>query len=96
MVDKYVESMKFDYIIEKGPAHGYHPCVWLRKPKYFCVCVDYRNTMSKFLVRETWPRPDIESHIDTVVGAKFVTVCDVQSAYIKNQEQKWTVTKWYS
>ena len=26
---------------------------------------------------------DIESHIDTVGGAKFMTVCDVQSAYWK-------------
>ena len=34
-----------------------------------------------FLVPETWPMPDIESHIDTVGGAKFITVCDVQSAY---------------
>ena len=25
--------------------------------------------------------PDIGSHIDTVGGAKFITVCDVQSAY---------------
>ena len=25
--------------------------------------------------------PDIESHIDTVSGANFITVCDVQSAY---------------
>ena len=25
--------------------------------------------------------PDIESHIDTVGGAKFITVCDLQSAY---------------
>ena len=25
--------------------------------------------------------PDIESHIDTVDGAEFITVCDVQSAY---------------
>ena len=25
--------------------------------------------------------PDIESHIDTVGGANFITVCDVQSAY---------------
>ena len=27
--------------------------------------------------------PDIESHIDTVDGANFITVCDVQSAYWK-------------
>ena len=25
--------------------------------------------------------PDIESHIDTVGGAKFITICVVQSAY---------------
>ena len=25
--------------------------------------------------------PDIESHMDTVGGANFITVCDVQSAY---------------
>ena len=44
-------------------------------------CGDYRNTINKFLVRETWPMSDIESHIDTVGGAKIITVCDVQSAY---------------
>ena len=30
---------------------------------------------------ETWPMPDIEYHIDTVGGANFITVCDVQSTY---------------
>ena len=25
--------------------------------------------------------PDIEAHVDTVGGAKFLTVCDVQNAY---------------
>ena len=44
-------------------------------------CVDYRTTINKFLVRETCPMPDIESHIDAIGGAKFITVCDVQSAY---------------
>ena len=44
-------------------------------------CVDYRPTINKFLVRETWPMPDIESHIDTVGGANFIAVCDVQSAH---------------
>ena len=44
-------------------------------------CVDYRTTINKFLVRETWPTPDIESHIDKVGGASFITVCDVQNAY---------------
>ena len=44
-------------------------------------CVDYRTTINKFLIRETWPMPDIESHINTVGGAKFITECDIQSAY---------------
>ena len=45
------------------------------------ICVDYRTTINKFLVRETWSMPDIESYIDTVGGANFITVCVVQSAY---------------
>ena len=44
-------------------------------------CVDHRTTINKFLIRETWPMPDIESHIDTVGGAKFITECDIQSAH---------------
>ena len=44
-------------------------------------CADYRNNISKFFVRETWLMPDIESHTGTLGGAKFITVCDVQSAY---------------
>ena len=43
-------------------------------------CFDYRTTINKFLIREAWPMPDIESHIDTVGGAKFITECDIQSA----------------
>ena len=38
-------------------------------------CVDYRTTIDKFLIRETWPMPDIKSHIATVGGAKFITEC---------------------
>ena len=38
--------------------------------------------------------PDIESHIDTVGDAKFITVCDIQSAYhqigVKADEQDKT------
>ena len=38
--------------------------------------------------------PDIESHIDTVGGDKFITVCDIQSAYhqigVKADEQDKT------
>ena len=44
-------------------------------------CVDYRTTINKFPIRETWPMPDIKSYIDKVGGAKFITECDIQSAY---------------
>ena len=44
-------------------------------------CVDYVTTFNKLLVRDTWPMPDIESHIDTVGDSKFIIVCDVRSAY---------------
>ena len=37
--------------------------------------------INKKLIRKSWPMPDIESHIDTVGGAKFITVADIQSAY---------------
>ena len=43
-----------------------------------CFCVDYRTTVNKFLVQETWPMPDIESHIDTVGGAKFIRVRHIE------------------
>ena len=49
-------------------------------------CISITGTLDKFLVRETKPMPDIESHIDVVGGAKFTTVCDVQSA-------RWQIPK---
>ena len=42
---------------------------------------NYRTTINKSLIRETWPMPDIESHLDTVGGAKFNPECDIQSTY---------------
>ena len=81
-VGKCVESMESDGIIEKSPsAWGSLVCILAKADGSLRFYVDHRNTSNKFLVRETWPMPDIESHIDTVGGAKFITVCDVQSAY---------------
>ena len=84
MVDKCVESMNSVGIIEKSPsAWGSSVCIAAKADGAPRFCVDYRNTIYKFLVRETWPMPDNESHIDTVGGRKFITICDVQSAYGK-------------
>ena len=81
-IDKCVESMESNGIIEKHPsAWGSPVCIVAKADGLPRLCVDYRTTIYKFLVRETWPMPDIEYHIVTVDGAKFITVYDVQSAY---------------
>lgn len=46
-------------------------------------CVDYRATINKHLVRETWPMLDIAAHIDTVGGVQFIAVFDPEAAYQK-------------
>ena len=82
MVDKCVEIIESDGVIKKTPsAWGSPVCIVAKADGSQRFCVDYRNTINKFLVQETWPMPDIESHFDTVGGAKFINVCDVQSAY---------------
>ena len=82
MIDKCVDDMEEIDIIEKRPSEWGSPvCIVAKADGSPRFCVDYRATINRFLVRETWPMPDIESHIDTVGGANFITVCDVQSAY---------------
>ena len=82
VIDKCVDDMEEIDIIEKRPSEWGSPvCIVAKADGSPRFCVDYRTTINRFLVRETWPMPDIESHIDTVGGANFITVCDVQSAY---------------
>ena len=82
VIDKCVDDMEEIDIIEKRPNEWGSPvCIVAKADGSPRFCVDYRTTINRFLVRETWPMPDIESHIDTVGGANFITVCDVQSAY---------------
>ena len=82
VIDKYVENMESYGLIGKSPsAWGSPVCIVAKVDGSPLFCVNYRNTINKFLVRETRPMPDIEFHIDTVGGANFIAVCDVQSAY---------------
>ena len=82
VIDKCVESMESDGIIEKSPsAWGSSVCIVAKADGSPRFCVDYRTTIDKFLVLETWRMPDIDYHVNTVGGAKFIPVCDVQSAY---------------
>ena len=84
VIDKCVDDMEATGIIEKKLSEWGSPlCIVAKDDGSPRFCVDYRTTINKFLVRETWPVPDIESHIDTVGDANFITVCDVQSAYWK-------------
>ena len=82
VIDKCVDDMESADIVEKKLSEWGSPvCIVAKADGSPRFCVDYRTTINKFLVRETWPMPDIESHIDTVGGANFITVCDVRSAY---------------
>ena len=95
VIDKCVDQMEKDGIIEQRPSSWGSAVTIVAKadgtPRF---CVDYRSTINKSLIRKSWPMPDIESHIDTVGGAKFITVCDIQSAYhqigVKADEQDKT------
>ena len=82
VIDKCVDDMESAGIIEKKLSEWGSPvCIVAKADGSPRFCVDCRTTINKFLVRETWPMPDIESHIDTVGGANFITVRDVQRAY---------------
>ena len=89
VIDKCVEDMESIGIVEKNPSAWASPVCTVAKdggtPRF---CVDYRTTTYKFLIRETWPLPDIESHIDTVGGAKFIIEYDIQSAYWQTPKAK--------
>ena len=82
VIDKCVENMESAGIVEKKLSEWGSPvCIVAKADGSPRFCVDYKTTINKFLVREAWPMPDIESHIDTVGGANFIAVCYVQSAY---------------
>ena len=82
MIDKCVENMESVGIVEKNASAWASPvCIVAKADGTPRFCVDYRTTVHKFLIRKTRPMSDIESHIETVGGAKFITECDIQSAY---------------
>ncbi|CAB1104419.1 unnamed protein product [Ectocarpus sp. CCAP 1310/34] len=82
VIDKCVGEMEEAGIIEQRASPWGSAVTLVAKadgsPRF---CVDYRATINKNLIRKSWPMPEMASHIDTVAGAKYITVCDVQSAY---------------
>ena len=82
VIGKCFHEMEATGIIEKKLSEWGSPvCIVAKADGSPRFCVDDRTTINKFFVRETWTMPDDESHIDTVGGANFITVCNVQSAY---------------
>ena len=74
-IDKFVENMESVGTVEKKPSEWGSPvCIVAKADGSPRFCVDCRTIINKFLVRETWPMPDIESYIDTVDDANFITV----------------------
>ena len=45
----------------------------------FCVC--YRHTLNRHIIRKTWPMPGLESCLDAVGQALFISLTDFQSAF---------------
>ena len=79
VIDKCVNEMKKDGIIEqRSSPWGSAVTLVAKSVVLHDFCVDYRSTINKSLIHKTWPMPDMEAHIDTVVRAKLILVCDMQ------------------
>ena len=90
VIDKCVESMESDGIIEKRPsAWGLPVCIVEKSDGSPRFSVDYKTTMNKFLVQETWPMP-ISSLISTQQVARN------SSPFVTYRRQRRTVTKRHS
>lgn len=82
VINKCVPDMLDDDIIEEASSPWGSPVTIVErkdgKPRF---CADYRSTLNKLLIRNTWPMANMEANLDSVGSAKFISVADVQSAY---------------
>ena len=82
VINKCVKDMLSGGIIEELPSPWGSPVtIVARKDGQPRFCVDYRTTLNKLLIRKTWPMANMESNLDSVGSAQFISVADVQSAY---------------
>lgn len=72
---KYVAQMEPDRIIKQQPSPWDSAITIVAKsdgkPRF---CVDYRTSLNKYLLLNSWLMPTIESHIDMVAGTRYTTV----------------------
>ena len=82
VTDKCVNEMLEGGIIEKRPSPWDSPCTIVAKsngsPRF---CFDYRHTLNRHIIRKSWPMPNLESCLDAVGDALYITVADILSAF---------------
>ena len=82
VVDTCVNEMLEWSIIEKWLSPWGSPCTVVAKsngsPRF---CVDFRHTLNRHIIRKTWPMPNLESCLDAVGDAIYITVADILSAF---------------
>ena len=71
--------MERDGIIEQGPSPWDSAVTVVAKSDGTArFRAGYRSTINKNIFKASWP---MQSHLDTVGGASYKTVCDVPNAY---------------
>ena len=69
-------------IIEERPSPWGSPCTIVAKsngsPRF---CVDYRHTLNRHIVRKSCPMPSLDTCLDAVGEARYISVCDILSAF---------------
>lgn len=82
VIEKCVHDMLEWGIIEKRPSPWGSPVTIVAKkngsPRF---CVDYRHTLNRHIVRKSWPLPNLETCLDAVGTAAFISVADILSAF---------------
>ena len=82
VINKFVLYMlDNDIILERSSSWGSRATRVARKDCQPRLCVDYRSTINKHLIRKTWSMANLEDDIDVVLGAQVISAVDLQTAY---------------
>lgn len=82
-IDKQLENLLADDVIEKSTSPWSSPVVMVRKKDMsYRFCVDYRK-LNKVTKRDAYPLPYISATLDKLRDAKFLSSMDIKSAYFQ-------------
>ena len=83
LIDKEVESMIRDGLIEEGPSDFASPAILVetagRAPR---LCIDYRK-LNKVTKTQYYPLPRLDQRIETVAGAAYITCLDLVKGFLQ-------------